>query len=130
MVANGIGTYEMGHPMYPIVDWSNIPLTVFLFMMQAFVMAGLHYMAATLINMLPRNKKWEKSNFNCFFIYEIAFFYFSTHDNHFIRTIQIVFLLSLDINEHFQIDRAKGAYGQKLSLYYLWEVLEDSALSD
>ena len=33
LIANGIGTYVQGKPLYPIVDWKNIPLTVFLFVL-------------------------------------------------------------------------------------------------
>ena len=37
--ANAIGTFMMGAPLYPLVDWKNIPETIGLFTLQAIVQA-------------------------------------------------------------------------------------------
>jgi hypothetical protein len=55
MFCNGFGTYMTGRSLYPIVDWKNIPLTVFLWILTAFIQAGLYRIAAYFINKLPRS---------------------------------------------------------------------------
>ena len=40
---NALGTYEYGKPLYPIIDWSNVPLTLVGWIAVAFVQAGLYY---------------------------------------------------------------------------------------
>lgn len=48
MGANGLGTYEEGKPLYPIVDWKNPAETAFLFILMAAVQSGLFYGFAVL----------------------------------------------------------------------------------
>jgi len=43
IVWNYIGTIEEGAPMYPIADWSNFWLTVFLYSLLAVIEAGAFY---------------------------------------------------------------------------------------
>ena len=48
MGANGLGTYEEGKPLYPIVDWVNPTHTVVLFILMAAIQSGLFYGFAVL----------------------------------------------------------------------------------
>mmetsp|Transcript_13545 Transcript_13545/g.23057 ORF Transcript_13545/g.23057 Transcript_13545/m.23057 type:complete len:117 (-) Transcript_13545:65-415(-) len=50
LVANGIGTYETGAPIYPVADWKSIPLTFFLYTLNAVLMAVFFKYAAKFVN--------------------------------------------------------------------------------
>uniref|UniRef100_A0A7S3CJS6 Uncharacterized protein n=1 Tax=Strombidium rassoulzadegani TaxID=1082188 RepID=A0A7S3CJS6_9SPIT len=56
-IANGIGTYMIGMPIYPIADWKNVPLTIFLYCLNGLIMGLLYKLAAKYVNNhLPFNK--------------------------------------------------------------------------
>lgn len=43
MFANALGTYMQGAGLYPVADWTNIPLTVFLYSLQAVILGAIQY---------------------------------------------------------------------------------------
>ena len=49
MFANFCGTVYNGHCIYPIIDWANIPLTIFLFVLMAITQTILYYYQAVLV---------------------------------------------------------------------------------
>ena len=58
MGANGLGTYNEGRPLYPVVDWKNPAETAFLFVVMAAAQSGLYYGFCVLMKKyLPRNTK-------------------------------------------------------------------------
>ena len=59
MFANFTGTVVHGEPLYPIADWKNPILTAFLYLLNAFVMAGLYWKTADYIQKV-RHYKEEK----------------------------------------------------------------------
>jgi len=58
MFANGLGKLDCGVYIYPILDWENIPFTIFGWTMFSIVMAGLFYGWAHL------HSKWRGNNLN------------------------------------------------------------------
>jgi len=58
MFANGLGKLDCGVYIYPILDWENIPFTIFGWTMFSIAMAGLFYGWAHL------HSKWRANHIN------------------------------------------------------------------
>lgn len=44
--ANAFGTYMLGHPVYPVLDWKNVPKTFCEYAIQIPILIVLHYLMA------------------------------------------------------------------------------------
>lgn len=43
MFANKLGTFDMDHAVYPIIDWKSYPMTIAVFCLAIAIMSGVYY---------------------------------------------------------------------------------------